>query len=99
MVGEAWTVIAGKGVAFQNIHSPQVVVRVGTAGSIGAMEITDIVFSTVGPCEQFLFACVRYLLTAIIIQLEVPSSSSGISNSLRKVLLACGIRTLGPSSE
>ncbi|KAF9068659.1 exo-beta-1,3-glucanase [Rhodocollybia butyracea] len=49
MVGEAWSVIAGKGSAFQNQASPQVVVQVGAAGSSGIMEISDIVFTTVGP--------------------------------------------------
>jgi glucan 1,3-beta-glucosidase len=49
MVGEAWSVIAGSGLVFQNIRAPQVVVRVGTPGSVGVVEITDIIFSTVGP--------------------------------------------------
>ncbi|KAJ7722998.1 exo-beta-1,3-glucanase [Mycena maculata] len=49
MVGEAWSVIAGKGAAFQNINSPQPVVQVGAPGSSGLLEITDIIFSTIGP--------------------------------------------------
>ena len=49
MVGEAWTVISGKGPAFQDVNNPQVVVRVGAPGSVGVIEITDIIFSTVGP--------------------------------------------------
>ncbi|KAF9443873.1 glycoside hydrolase family 55 protein [Macrolepiota fuliginosa MF-IS2] len=49
VVGEAWSVIAGKGSAFQNQNSPQPVVRVGAAGSQGVVEITDIIFSTIGP--------------------------------------------------
>ncbi|KAF8147994.1 exo-beta-1,3-glucanase [Crassisporium funariophilum] len=49
MVGEAWTVLAGKGPAFQDQDRPQVVFRVGEKGSQGVTEITDIVFSTVGP--------------------------------------------------
>ncbi|KAJ3560072.1 hypothetical protein NP233_g11075 [Leucocoprinus birnbaumii] len=49
IVGEAWSVIAGRGSAFQNINSPQVVVRVGESGSQGVVEISDIIFATIGP--------------------------------------------------
>lgn len=49
IVGEAWSVIAGKGAAFQNQNNPQVVVSVGTPGSQDIVEISDIIFSTVGP--------------------------------------------------
>lgn len=49
MVGEAWSVIAGSGSAFTNINSPQVVVQVGAPGSQGILEITDMLFTTVGP--------------------------------------------------
>ncbi|KAF9560804.1 glycoside hydrolase family 55 protein [Agrocybe pediades] len=51
LVGEAWSVIAGKGPAFQDQKHPQVVVRVGEKGGHipGPTEITDIVFTTVGP--------------------------------------------------
>ncbi|KAJ6547053.1 exo-beta-1,3-glucanase [Mycena capillaripes] len=49
IVGEAWSVISGVGPAFQDQNNPQVVVRVGEPGSQGIMEITDIIFSTVGP--------------------------------------------------
>ncbi len=45
MVGEAWSVIAGKGSAFQDQSNPQVVVRVGAQGSQGTVEISDIIFS------------------------------------------------------
>ncbi|KAF5373036.1 hypothetical protein D9758_001646 [Tetrapyrgos nigripes] len=49
MIGEGWSVISGKGSAFQNQNSPQAVVQVGAPGSQGVVEITDIIFSTVGP--------------------------------------------------
>ncbi|KAJ6500510.1 exo-beta-1,3-glucanase [Mycena sanguinolenta] len=49
VVGEAWSVISGAGPAFQDQNDPQVVVRVGEPGSQGTVEITDIIFSTVGP--------------------------------------------------
>lgn len=49
IVGEAWSVIAGSGSAFVNQDAPQVVVRVGEKGSQGIVEITDMLFTTVGP--------------------------------------------------
>ena len=49
MTGEAWSVIAAKGSKFQNASSPKVAVRVGNAGDKGLAEISDIVFSTIGP--------------------------------------------------
>ncbi|KAJ3501572.1 hypothetical protein NLJ89_g9279 [Agrocybe chaxingu] len=49
MVGEAWTILAGRGPSFQDQNNPKVVFRVGAAGSQGIMEITDIVFTTIGP--------------------------------------------------
>ncbi|KAJ7837005.1 glycoside hydrolase family 55 protein [Mycena olivaceomarginata] len=51
VVGEAWSVISGAGPAFQDQNNPQVVVRVGEPGSRGVVEITDIIFSTVGPAS------------------------------------------------
>ncbi|KAJ3762988.1 exo-beta-1,3-glucanase [Lentinula raphanica] len=49
IVGEAWSVIAGSGSAFQDINNPKPVVQVGAANSQGIMEISDIIFTTVGP--------------------------------------------------
>ncbi|KAJ3895883.1 exo-beta-1,3-glucanase [Lentinula edodes] len=49
MVGEAWSVIAGSGSAFEDQNNPQVVVQVGAENSQGIMEISDIIFTTVGP--------------------------------------------------
>ncbi|KAF8800084.1 glycoside hydrolase family 55 protein [Phlegmacium glaucopus] len=49
MVGEAWSVLSGRGPAFQDQDNPQVVFKVGEEGSQGILEITDIVFSIVGP--------------------------------------------------
>ncbi|KAF9466652.1 exo-beta-1,3-glucanase [Collybia nuda] len=49
IVGEAWSVIAGSGSAFQNQNSPQAVIRVGDPNSQGIVEISDIIFATVGP--------------------------------------------------
>ncbi|KAG1858446.1 glycoside hydrolase family 55 protein [Suillus subalutaceus] len=49
IVGEAWTQIMGAGLNFNNQEDPNVVVQVGTPGSQGITEITDIVFTTQGP--------------------------------------------------
>ena len=49
IVGEAWSVIAGSGGAFMNQDAPQAVVRVGDKGSQGIVEVTDMLFTTVGP--------------------------------------------------
>ncbi|KAG6878022.1 hypothetical protein C0993_000803 [Termitomyces sp. T159_Od127] len=49
VVGEAWSVIAGSGKKFQDQANPQVVVRVGEPGSQGVLEISDMIFSTIGP--------------------------------------------------
>lgn len=49
MIGEAWSVIAAKGSFFGNANSPTVAVRAGAAGSQGIMEISDIMFSSIGP--------------------------------------------------
>ena len=53
LVGEAWSVLAGKGERFSDQENPQVVVRIGEVGNneqqCGTVEITDVVFTTVGP--------------------------------------------------
>lgn len=63
MVGEAWTVLAGKGAAFQDRNNPEPVFKVGAAGSQGIMEITDFVFTTIGPGAyliNYLFCLVHH---------------------------------------
>ena len=95
MVGEAWTVLAGKGSAFQDQNNPQPVFRVGTSGSQGIMEITDFVFTTIGPSKLFIpgFSLVPY----DILQLLAQSSWNGTLNSHQqsKQVQACGILTSG----
>ncbi|KAJ6581152.1 exo-beta-1,3-glucanase [Mycena capillaripes] len=66
IVGEAWSVIAGKGAAFQDINNPQVVVQVGAPGSSGILEITDIIFSTIGPTPG-----------AIVVEWNVKQTTQG----------------------
>lgn len=61
VVGEAWSVIAGKGANFQNELKPRPVVQVGTPGSVGTVEITDVIFSTIGrELDQFDFLFVSF---------------------------------------
>ncbi|KAF7359345.1 Exo-beta-1,3-glucanase [Mycena sanguinolenta] len=73
VVGEAWSVIAGKGPVFQDQSNPQVVVQVGAPGSIGIMEITDIIFNTMGPvlCKQ--------LPGAIVVEWNVKHTPAGVT--------------------
>ncbi|KAF9531445.1 exo-beta-1,3-glucanase [Crepidotus variabilis] len=49
MVGEVWTTLVGKGANFQDQNNPRVVFKVGDSGSQGVTEISDFVFSTIGP--------------------------------------------------
>jgi len=49
ITGEAWPLIMAKGKAFQNQASPQPVWRVGQPGDVGTVEITDLIFETIGP--------------------------------------------------
>ncbi|KAJ7131005.1 hypothetical protein C8R44DRAFT_731276 [Mycena epipterygia] len=66
MVGEAWSVIAGKGSTFQDMNNPQPVVQVGVPGSSGLVEITDIIFSTIGPAGG-----------TIVVELNVKQTTQG----------------------
>ncbi|KAF7311541.1 hypothetical protein MKEN_01056500 [Mycena kentingensis (nom. inval.)] len=66
IVGEAWSTIAGAGTAFGDMNNPQVVVRVGTPGSHGAVEISDVIFSTIGPAPG-----------AIVVEWNVHGSEQG----------------------
>ncbi|KAJ7470268.1 glycoside hydrolase family 55 protein [Mycena latifolia] len=66
IVGEAWSVISGDGSAFQDQNNPQVVVRVGEPGSQGIVEITDMIFSTVGPAPG-----------AIVVEWNIKESTQG----------------------
>lgn len=48
ITGEAWPLIMAKGNAFQNQNSPQPVWRVGQKGDVGTVEISDLIFETIG---------------------------------------------------
>ncbi|KIM87551.1 glycoside hydrolase family 55 protein [Piloderma croceum F 1598] len=66
VVGEAWSVIAGKGNRFSDQTNPRAVVQVGEECSQGIMEISDIIFSTVGPAAG-----------AVVVEWNVKESSQG----------------------
>lgn len=94
MIGEAWSVIAAKGPAFGNVDSPTVAVRAGAPGSQGVMEISDIMFSSIGPSTLFFTPPLR-TITDEFPQPLVLSSSSGTSRRARKVAQECGMPTSG----
>jgi hypothetical protein len=54
MVGEAWTVLAGRGSAFNDKNNPKVVFRIGETGSQGILEITDFIFNTMGASKRLI---------------------------------------------
>ncbi|KAF7325959.1 hypothetical protein MKEN_00446800 [Mycena kentingensis (nom. inval.)] len=66
IVGEAWSTLAGKGAAFQDQNDPTVVFRVGKEGDSGVLEISDMIFTTVGPAGG-----------AIVMEWNVAQSSQG----------------------
>ncbi|KAM5540301.1 hypothetical protein V8D89_006120 [Ganoderma adspersum] len=49
IVGEAWSTILGTGTVFGDYNNPRAVIRAGESGSVGVLEITDMIFSTRGP--------------------------------------------------
>lgn len=49
LVGEAWATIAAKGEYFNDQSNPRVAVKVGEDGEVGCAEISDVVFTTIGP--------------------------------------------------
>ncbi|EPS35643.1 hypothetical protein H072_10908 [Dactylellina haptotyla CBS 200.50] len=48
IVGEAWAQIAAQGAAFAHEKEPKALVRVGSPGDVGNVEIQDILFTTQG---------------------------------------------------
>jgi hypothetical protein len=66
MVGEAWSVISGKGSTIQDMNNPKPVVQGGAPGSSGLVEITDISFSTIGPAGG-----------AIVVEWNVKQTAQG----------------------
>ncbi|KAI8211142.1 hypothetical protein K4K52_011113 [Colletotrichum sp. SAR 10_76] len=48
IVGETWSQLVASGSYFEDASKPQVLIKVGTVGSIGDVEIQDIMFTTRG---------------------------------------------------
>ncbi|KAI9844659.1 MAG: hypothetical protein M1838_002078 [Thelocarpon superellum] len=66
ITGEIWPVILASGSAFQDESNPVPVFRIGQPGDVGAVELSDLIFSTVGPQPG-----------AILIEWNVQESSQG----------------------
>lgn len=49
IVGEIWPVIFAKGSEFGDVSNPKAVFEVGQKGESGSVEMSDLVFSTIGP--------------------------------------------------
>ncbi|KAJ9154856.1 LysM domain-containingprotein [Pleurostoma richardsiae] len=49
IVGQAWPAIVGTGDKFQDMANPRVVLQVGHSGSVGVIEISDMLVSVKGP--------------------------------------------------
>ena len=90
--------LAGSGPAFQDQDNPQVVFKVGEEGSQGIIEITDVLFSTVGPGNFEIFYQLWNLTDEnLFCQLLVQLSLSGTleNQTVCKQAQECGIPTLG----
>ncbi|TVY32460.1 Glucan 1,3-beta-glucosidase, partial [Lachnellula subtilissima] len=66
ITGEIWPMIMAGGTAFNNQASPKPVFQVGQTGDVGAVEISDLVFETLGPQPG-----------AIMVEWNVAESSQG----------------------
>ncbi|OAL33190.1 hypothetical protein AYO20_07507 [Fonsecaea nubica] len=66
ITGEIWPLIMAQGSAFSDVSNPKPVFQVGTEGDVGSVEITDLVFETLGPAPG-----------AIMMQWNVAEASQG----------------------
>ncbi|KAJ3111779.1 hypothetical protein HK100_002560 [Physocladia obscura] len=66
ITGEIWPIIIASGTAFQNAAAPIPVWQVGQSGQTGNVEISDLIFETLGPQPG-----------AILIEWNVQQSSQG----------------------
>jgi hypothetical protein len=64
--GSSWSQIQGSGFFFSDIHSPQVMIRVGNPGDVGTMEIVEMLFTVKGATAG-----------AILMEWNVAASSQG----------------------
>lgn len=66
ITGEIWPLIMAKGSFFSDSNSPQPVFRVGQTGDTGSVELSDLIFETMGP-----------LPGAIMMEWNVAETSQG----------------------
>jgi hypothetical protein len=66
IVGETWSQLAASGSYFQDPLNPKVMLKVGTAGQVGDVEMQDLLFTTVGPTAG-----------AILVEWNIQASSPG----------------------
>ncbi|KZF24126.1 glycoside hydrolase family 55 protein [Xylona heveae TC161] len=66
ITGEIWPLIMAQGSAFQDQNNPKPVFQVGNPGDVGSVEISDLIFETVGPQPG-----------AILMEWNVAQSSPG----------------------
>ena len=50
-MGECWPQFMATGSKFQDMKNPRPMIRVGDRGSIGTVEIQDLIFSSKGPTD------------------------------------------------
>lgn len=68
ITGEIWPMIMAKGVAFQDQNTPTPMFQVGQSGDVGAVEMSDLVFQTVGAQPG-----------AVLVEWNVGASAQGSS--------------------
>lgn len=66
ITGEVWPMIMAKGTSFADMTNPKPVFQVGQAGDTGAVEMSDMIFETLGPAPG-----------AIMIEWNLKGSSNG----------------------
>jgi hypothetical protein len=95
IVGEVWSQIMGTGSKFTDYNNPQPVIQVGTAGSTGIAEITDMIFTTRGPGSFSSLSMDVHRLLTLRLQLLVLSLLSGMfmTQLASRPLLVLGIPT------
>lgn len=66
VTGEVWPMIMAKGTSFNDMANPKPVFQIGQAGDTGAVEMSDLIFQTLGPAPG-----------AIMIQWNLKGESNG----------------------
>lgn len=66
ITGEVWPMIMAKGTSFNDMAAPKPVFQIGAAGDTGAVEMSDLIFQTLGPAPG-----------AIMIEWNLKGSANG----------------------